>query len=211
MIHFLVYPVFLYYNEPINLKGCDCLSTTTTKRALAQSLKQKLKEKPLDKITVKDICEDCEVNRQTFYYHFQDIYDLIEWIYTNEADQALDGKKTYTTWEEGLAHIFSYALEEREFVSSTYHSLSREHLEQFLFKETYRLLYDVIDEMCHDISIKEEDKVFIADFYKYAFVGIVLDWVRKGMKEDPTQIIHQLKLVLEGNIANAIHKCSQIN
>ena len=52
----------------------------TTKRALAQSLKHLMEQKPLEKITVVDISEDCGVNRQTFYYHFQDIYDLIEWI-----------------------------------------------------------------------------------------------------------------------------------
>lgn len=57
----------------------------TTKRALAASLKKLLSDKPLDKITVTDIAEDCGVNRQTFYYHFQDIYDLVEWIYTSEA------------------------------------------------------------------------------------------------------------------------------
>ena len=57
----------------------------TTKRALAASLKKLLKERPLDNITVKDIVEDCEVNRQTFYYHFQDIYDLLLWVFTTEA------------------------------------------------------------------------------------------------------------------------------
>ncbi len=65
----------------------------TTKKALAASLKQLLKEKPLDKITVTDLVEDCEVNRQTFYYHFQDIYDLIEWIYVSEAARILGDKK----------------------------------------------------------------------------------------------------------------------
>ena len=58
----------------------------TTKRALAQSLKHLMEQKPLEKITVVDISEDCGVNRQTFYYHFQDIYDLIEWIYINEKN-----------------------------------------------------------------------------------------------------------------------------
>ena len=69
----------------------------TTKRALGASLKKLLAEKPLDKITVGDITQDCEVNRQTFYYHFKDVYDLIEWVYLDEATHALDGRKTYDT------------------------------------------------------------------------------------------------------------------
>ena len=71
-----------------------------TKKALAASLKKLLAERPLDKITVIDIVNDCEVNRQTFYYHFQDIYDLLEWVYLNEATKALDGKNTYDTWQQ---------------------------------------------------------------------------------------------------------------
>lgn len=130
---------------------------------------------------------------------------MVEWIYTDEASKALDGKKTSTTWEEGLAHIFAYARKEKAFVTSTYHSISKEHLENFLYQDTYQLLYDVIDELCETHPIQEEHKIFLANFYKYAFVGIVLDWVRKGMKEDTTYLIHQMKLVLEGSFAHAIH------
>ena len=60
-----------------------------TKRAFASSLKKMLAKRPLEKIRVIDITEDCGVNRQTFYYHFKDIYDLLEWVYTNEATKAL--------------------------------------------------------------------------------------------------------------------------
>lgn len=64
-----------------------------TKKSLAVSLKKMLAQKPLEKIKVIDITEDCEVNRQTFYYHFKDIYDLLEWVYTNEATRAFGRKK----------------------------------------------------------------------------------------------------------------------
>lgn len=178
----------------------------TTKRALAASLKKLLQRKPLDKITITDIAEDCEVNRQTFYYHFQDIYDLIEWIYINDADKALDGNKTYETWQQGFYQIFEYVLENKAFVSNTYHSVSREHLERFLYHETYRLILGVVQEKAADMHIREEDMAFIADFYKFAFVGLMLDWVGKGMKEDPENIISRLSLLIEGNITNALDR-----
>ncbi|WP_281550141.1 TetR family transcriptional regulator, partial [Murimonas intestini] len=87
----------------------------TTKRALAASLKKLLLEKPLDKITVIDIVEDCEVNRQTFYYHFKDIFDLIEWMCLDEASKALNGKKTYETWQQGFLQIFNAVLMNKPF------------------------------------------------------------------------------------------------
>lgn len=168
------------------------------------SLKNLLKTKPLDKITIVDIVEDCEVNRQTFYYHFQDIYDLIEWIYTSEALKVIGDKKTYATWQEGFFHIFEYIENNRDFVMSTYHSVSREHLENFLYQETYRLLIDVVEEQAKNKSVREEDKAFIANFYKYGFVGLILEWIGKGMKESPKNIIDRLDIVIHGDIDKAL-------
>lgn len=178
----------------------------TTKRALAASLKKLLSVKPLDKITVVDIAEDCGVNRQTFYYHFQDIYDLVEWIYKSEAGAALGGKKTYDTWQEGFLRIFAYALENKAFVTCTYHSISREHLEAYLFRETYELLISVVAEKAAGVPMRESDLRFIADFYKFGFVGLMLDWVKSGMREDPQAIVGQLSVLLEGSFAGAIER-----
>ena len=74
----------------------------TTKQALEESLKHMLLKKPLDKITIRDITEDCGISRMAFYYHFKDIYDLVEWACIEDASKALQGKKTYETWQEGL-------------------------------------------------------------------------------------------------------------
>ena len=178
----------------------------TTKRALAASLKKLLSEKPLDKITVTDIAEDCQVNRQTFYYHFQDIYDLVEWIYTSEATAAIGEKRTYDTWQEGFLHTFQYLLDNRAFVTRTYHSISREHLERYLYNETYRLLIGVVEEKAAGMSLREEDRAFIAHFYKYGFVGLVLDWIGGGMKEKPQSIIDRLDLVIRGSIPQALER-----
>lgn len=178
----------------------------TTKKALAASLKKLLAEKALDKITVIDIVEDCEVNRQTFYYHFQDIYDLVEWIYTSEATKALDGKKTYATWQQGFLQIFEYVLENKNFVKKTYHSVSREHLENYLHNETYNLLIGVIEEKAAGMPVREDDKAFIAHVYKYAFVGLMLEWVRTGMKEEPAAIIERLSILIDGNFTEALER-----
>jgi probable dihydroxyacetone kinase regulator len=152
-----------------------------TKKAFANSLKKLLSKKSLNKITVIDIVKDCEVNRQTFYYHFHDIYDLVEWIYINETIKALDGKKTYDTWQQGFLNIFEYILENKEFVKNTYYSISRSNLEQYLYKETYNLLINVVEEEAIGMKVKEDVKNFIANFYKYAFVGLMLEWIGKNM------------------------------
>ena len=116
----------------------------TTKRALEASLKHLLLQKPLNKITINDIAEDCGISRMTFYYHFKDIYDLVEWSCEEDARRALNGKKTYETWQEGFYQIFQAVRENKPFIMNVYHSVSREQVENYLYKVTYALVVGVV-------------------------------------------------------------------
>ena len=183
----------------------------TTKRALEASLKNLLLQKPLDKITISDIAEDCGINRMTFYYHFKDIYDLIEWSCEEDAAKALEGKKTYDTWQEGFLQIFEAVKANKPFIMNVYRSVSREQIELYLFKVTYNLLINVLNEKAQDIEVSEEDRNFIANYYKYAFVGLMLDWIKGDMKEDPAVIISRLSMVMHGNFTRALEACAKCN
>lgn len=176
-----------------------------TKRSLEASLKKLLLKKPLDKITINDIAEDCGINRMTFYYHFKDIYDLIEWSCVEDASRALDGKKTYNTWQEGFLQIFEVVRDNKPFIMNVYRSVSREQVEIYLYKITYDLLIGVVEEKAVGMNVRNEDKKFIADFYKFAFVGLMLDWIRNDMKEDPNIILEHLGILLRGNITKALN------
>ena len=177
-----------------------------TKRALEESLKNLLLQKPLNKITINDIAEDCGINRMTFYYHFKDIYDLIEWSCLEDAQKALAGKKTYDTWQEGFLHIFEAVKENKPFVMNVYRSVSREQIENYLFSLTYDLLLGVVNEQADGMSVRDEDKAFIANVYKYTFVGLMLEWIKGDMKEDPKRIIDRLTLVIHGSVRNALER-----
>ena len=178
----------------------------TTKRALEASLKSLLLKKPLDKITISDIAEDCGISRMTFYYHFKDIYDLVEWVCAEDAARALDGKKTCDTWEEGLLNIFDAVLENKPFILNVYRSVSREQVENYLYKVTYDLLEGVVEEQAQGMSVRDEDKAFIATVYKYAFVGLMLDWIKNDMKGDPQLLVDRLELVIHGNVRAALER-----
>lgn len=177
----------------------------TTKRALEASLKNLLLQKPLDKITINDIAEDCGISRMTFYYHFRDIYDLVEWACVEDATRALKGKKTYDTWQEGFFNIFQAVQENKPFIMNVYHVVSRERIEQYLYPLIHRLLLGVVEEKSADMEVKEEDKQFIASFYEYAFAGIMLEWIGNKMKEDPAVIVERTSRLLQGNIVRALN------
>ena len=145
-----------------------------TKRALASALKELLEHKPLNKITIADITEQCGVNRQTFYYHF------LEYIRDNRA-----------------------------LVRNTYHSVSRELLEGYLYRVTYQLMRDVVEERAAGTQAPEEDRAFLAHFYKYAFVGLTVEWMQGGMKEEPARLVSRVNTVMEGNIAAALERMAR--
>lgn len=175
-----------------------------TKRALEDSLKNLLLKKSLDKITITDIAEGCGINRMTFYYHFKDIHDLVEWCLVEDAAKALGGKKTYDTWRQGFLQIFQRALDNKPLIMNVYHSVSREQVEIYLYKLTYDLLIEVVNEQARNIKVSESDKKFIADFYKYAFVGLMLDWIKSGMMEAPERIIDRLSILIHGDVEKAL-------
>ena len=95
-----------------------------------------------------------------FYYHFKDIYDLVEWSCMEDATRALQGKKTYDTWHEGLKQIFEAVLENKPFIMNAYRALSREQIENYLFMLTHNLLMD--------LTLPKKKKVLLQIFINMA-------------------------------------------
>ncbi|MDE7231816.1 MAG: TetR/AcrR family transcriptional regulator [Lachnospiraceae bacterium] len=185
-------------------------NTNTTKMALAESLKKLLMTKKLEKITINDLAAACGISRMAFYYHFKDIYDLVEWTCVEDMRTALQDKKTYDTWQEGMSQIFEVVLENKLFILKVCRSIGRERIEGYLYQFTYDLLKDVVEEKCRGIDLEEGDKAFIADFYKYGFVGIMLDWIGNEMKEDHEEIVQKMSVMLHGNFARAIRNFERV-
>ena len=192
-----------------NTQGVKVMSSTT-KLALEASLKNLLLHKTIDKITIADLTADCGISRMSFYYHFKDIYDLVEWVCLEDGKRALQGKKTYDTWQEGMLQIFDAVMENKPFILNVYRGVGREKVEDYLYKLTFDLLAGVVEEKCAGSNLSKEDKGFIAEFYKFGFVGIMLDWIDRGMKNDYEEIVRRMSITLHGNITNSIHNFAQI-
>lgn len=184
------------------------MSSLTTKKAIAYTFKDLLKEKPFNKITVNDIANKCDINRQTFYYHFQDIRDLVEWICIDEFDNIIDKKDEYKKWEDKFLLIFKIMKEEKIFVKNIYHSVSVEVLRNNLYRLVYPIIYSEIVEKSKGKNLREEDKKFITDFYKYSFVSIVLNWIDNDMCENPDMIVLKVSNLVTGTID---HACLSMN
>ena len=105
---------------------------TSTKEALAAALRHMMNVKPIGKITVKDLVEICGVNRQTFYYHFDDVYDLLEWVFEEDANRVLPHKVIYDHWREDMLIFMDYLQTNSVFTLNVYNSNSRIYMLRYL-------------------------------------------------------------------------------
>ncbi len=174
-----------------------------TEKAIATALKQLLAVKPLSKITISDIANECGINRMTFYYHYRDIYDLIQHIFDDTLLVSLDGSRTVADWQEGVLRLMNAMRAEESFFTGIYNSSAKDRFQAYLRKLIGDLLKEGVDQV-GPMSLTEEEQKFIVDFYNYAFCGIVERWLYYGMKEDPTLIVERMGIIGKGGLKRAI-------
>ena len=183
--------------------------TQFTSKAIEESFIRLLNERPLDKITIKDIVDDCGISRNTFYYHFQDITALLEHILNADVERVLSQHLDMDSWEDGFISAARFALENKRLVYHIYNSVSRERVERYLYSiagEVMRLYVSRITEQVEHAAHKKifpEDQKMVVDFYKFALVGMILDWLNTGMKKDPEGLIRRVGEIFHGNIEAA--------
>ncbi|HEX2985298.1 MAG TPA: dihydroxyacetone kinase transcriptional activator DhaS [Caproiciproducens sp.] len=172
-----------------------------TKKAIAASIKDLMRKKALQKISVADIVENCGINRQTFYYHFKDKYDLVNWIYYNEIVTAVKRNRTIEDWSGVVLDILNGMKRERSFYINALSVTGQNAFQEYFFDVTKGILLAVIDALDIQGPISEEDKNFIAEFYAYGLVGVTVQWARRGMKLPPEDMVNRLSYWID-NISN---------
>jgi Transcriptional regulator len=184
------------------------MSSFTKKEIIATFFKL-LEQKPLSKITVKNIVEACGINRNTFYYYYKDIYDLVDDIFVIESEKVMSQNPVHGHWQEGCLQSMHYLVEHSMIIHNVVNSISLEAMKAYMFKVAHRLLMTFADNVTEGKYLSEEDKNFIANFYSHAFVGIFLDWIRGGMKQEPEKLIHMMEWGLNGSIYDVLRKSAK--
>ncbi len=180
------------------------LAKDQTKKLLATSLKEIMLNKPLDKITIQELTEEAHVTRNTFYYHFSDIYQLVEWIYDHEIVNGLSEYQHLNNWHKGYERLLDYVLANKSFCLNTSRSMGRELLENFLFTVASQMLVGVIDEIKPTLpeSLKQE----IIHFYGWALVAQITQWLKNNLNEPKEDILLRTETMMNGAILKCVKK-----
>lgn len=186
--------------------------TLNTKKALAASLKKFMKQKPLSKITVSQLISDCNVNRKTFYYHFEDIYDLLKWTLEEEAIEVVKQYDLLVDYQEVITFVMDYVEENQHILNCAYDSLGREGMKRFLYADFIGILSTLIEgiEQQENIHADAEFKQFLCEFYTEALSGILISWFHdsKGRNRDKT--IQDILLILRASLPNVLRASQQL-
>ena len=167
------------------------------------SLKKLIQNAPLSKITISDIAADCGISRMTFYYHFDDIYDLVEWSVLSDAQESSCGHVSTDTWENELASIFKIAYLNKDFYLALFNSMDRALAEKYLLRYTQKVATRIVAENINVAAATEENKARFAEYYSYAMMGVISCWVFTGMQENPMHIAKSLcNLIKSGIVAS---------
>lgn len=165
-----------------------------TKHALAAALKELMAQKPIDKITIHDITERCGIRRQNFYYHFEDVYDLMRWMFQEEAVSLLRQHEGTLLWQEGLLQLFRYIEENKAVCLCALRSVGREHLKRFFETDIHAIIHRTVEQFGHEVGAisagaTEADIELTTHFYVVALTGMLESWLLGEIDRTPEELI----------------------
>ena len=165
-----------------------------TKHELGKALKELMTQKPLNKISIHDLTDRCGMYRQNFYYHFEDVYDLLRWVIQQEAISLLRQHEGAMLWQEGLLQLFRYLDENREFCCAILRSVGREHIIRFVEGDIYEIIRRTVDQICAEIGIENlraqsADPDMVTRFYVIALAGTMENWLLGRIERTPEELI----------------------
>lgn len=183
--------------------------SSSTKDALGAALKKMMAVKPIDKITVKDLVEICGVNRQTFYYHFDDVYDLLEWVFEEDADKYLPREVVYERWREDVSMFFKYLIRNSDFALNVYNSPNRTYMLRFYKRKLQNCIRSFAIIVSKDMKIDRKDFEFVVEFYANCVVGVISQWLDLGMQLPAEVTVEQCLTVLDYSVENILKRFDQ--
>lgn len=175
-----------------------------TKRALADAFKELIEEHAFSKISITDICEKCDMNRKSFYYHFKDKYDLVNWIYYTEFIKIAKQKQYMLGWDL-LEDLCAYFYDNQSFYRKTFNVVGQNSFSEYFRDVVVMIIKNIMEKI-----YSEDDPVdFYVDFYSDAFFCAIKRWILSEKCIQPDIFVMQLKNCLLGTSNKIISTLSE--
>ena len=169
-----------------------------TKKAIRASFIRLLGQMPLSQISVRRICEDCGVNRNSFYYHYHDIPALIEEIVRENTESVIEKYPTVNSLDDCLSDVFCFLIAHKKEIYHIYNSVNREIYDRYLMQLSDYIIRSYLTVAFSGVEIPEKDRETVIRFFKCEIFGLSFDWIMNGMREDAVKDIFRITGVCRG-------------
>lgn len=185
----------------------------STKLDILHTLLEMLRDTPLDEITVKDLTERCGISRQAFYYHFSDIYAVVDWGLQQELQKLQTMSELVT--QPGRDAVLQEAMERmranRSTVLNAYRAFERSYVEHYLKKWISPILQHQVRQEAEGLQVTEDQIAFVAELYTVGLLSVVLNWLDRGMTGQTMEHLDDFRTVLDGSARYALLRLEEKN
>lgn len=177
-----------------------------TKRALAASLKAAMNQKPLSRVTISELCASCDVNRKTFYYHFEDIYALLRWMLEQEALDIVRKSDLPADHEKVLGFVIDYVDANTHILNCVYDAVGREGMKRLFFSDLEQSIEVIIEKTEAQLhkKINSRYRQFLCNFYANALSGLLFDWFLNRNVRTREEMIKDVSFTVKTSLENII-------
>jgi len=180
-----------------------------TKQALAEALKKRMEVMSFQKIKISDLIKDCNITRSTFYYYFDDIYDLLEWLLDKEAVELVESYSENNEWEQGILMLLQYITDNADMCHCIYNSVGNIYLQKMMFHQAKTLIGEYIDKNFPDLEIDPTRRDFVEGFYSRAYLAQLAAWVDEDMAIPPKEMVKLVRDTVSAGIAASINNSAE--
>lgn len=181
-----------------------------TKNLIKQEFIKLLNKKSLHNITVTEIAKQCKIERKTFYYHYENLPQLVKEIFDEELEDVIKEFNETLSWEESFISAEKFILDNKKVVKHMYESDYKIELEKYIFSISGEIMRKYVRRVAKDTKAQEIDIKLIAYFYQCALSLSLVEWVATDMKTDPKLVTRRLGKLMDGNILESLKRSEKL-
>lgn len=187
------------------------VTTMQTKRLIANALKKRMEKEPLSKITVSGIIADCGINRNTFYYHFEDIYSLLRWTLEQDTVEVIAACDLVANYEEAILYVLQYVKNNQHIWTCSFDAVGRAGLKRFFYDDFVNVIGKMIADLAErlQLSVPERFMQFACDFYTEAIAGMILSYIAGEYDYTEEELIDSICVIFKSSLPQMLIVASE--
>lgn len=187
------------------------VTTMQTKRLIANALKKRMEKEPLSKITVSGIIADCGINRNTFYYHFEDIYSLLRWTLEQDTVEVIAACDLVANYEEAILYVLQYVKNNQHIWTCSFDAVGRAGLKRFFYDDFVNVIGKMIADLAErlQLSVPERFMQFACDFYTEAIAGMILSYIAGEYDYTEEELIDSICVIFKSSLPKMLIVASE--